>query len=50
MTNADRDEFLACLNNCTDSQVQDVLEKELAARRMSYARLAREELARRGLA
>lgn len=50
MTAQDRREFIDYLHNCTDSQVQGVLEKETAAGRSDYAELAQAEKERRGLA
>ena len=47
MTKQDREEFIAYLRACTDAQVQGVLEKERAAGRMYYVRLAQDELNRR---
>lgn len=50
MTTTDRREFKAYLHNCTDAQVQGVLEKEKSAGRDDYAELAQDEMERRGLA
>jgi hypothetical protein len=50
MTEQDRREFNAYLRNCSNSQVEGVLEKEKSAGRRDYAALAQEELERRGLA
>jgi hypothetical protein len=50
ITAQDRQEFDDYLRNCTDSQVQGVLEKEMAASRRQYVKAAQEELVRRGLA
>lgn len=47
MTNTDRKEFELYLQQCTDNQVQGVLEKETLAKRQDYAQLAREEILRR---
>jgi hypothetical protein len=40
----ERREFEAYLRACTDEQVQGVLEKERAAKRQNYVRLAKSEL------
>jgi hypothetical protein len=40
----ERREFEAYLRACTDAQVQDVLEKERAAHRHHFVRLAKSEL------
>ncbi len=49
MTQQDKEDFVLFLNHCTDQQVLGVYEKERNAGRRAYARLAREEAARRGL-
>lgn len=49
MTEQDRQEFLAYLRACTDSQVRGVYEKELAANRKDYAQLAQREANERGI-
>ncbi|WP_157641872.1 hypothetical protein [Burkholderia ubonensis] len=49
MSAQDRREFNAYLRNCTDRQVQGVLEKEQAAGRKGYSDLAQAELEHRGL-
>lgn len=49
MTDKDREEFVAYLKACTDKQVLGVYEKELNAWRKGYARLAYEEMLRRGI-
>lgn len=46
---SDRKEFAAFCRQATDSQLLAIHEKEKAARRQAYARLAQEEAARRGL-
>lgn len=48
MKEQDRREFQQYLNDCTDRQVHDVLEKEQTSGRKDYAELAKEELKRRG--
>lgn len=50
MTNKDRNEFNAYLGNCTNRQVEGVLEKETTAGRTEYVELAKAEMERRGLA
>jgi hypothetical protein len=50
MTARERSEFKEYLRNCTDRQVQGVLDKEKTAGRRNYADLAQDELERRGLA
>lgn len=47
MTTQDREEFKQYLRQCTDRQVEGVLEKENAAGRDDYASLARDEAERR---
>lgn len=47
MTKQDRIEFRLYLEGCTDAQVEDVYEKELAAHRAGYAELARDEAHKR---
>lgn len=49
MTPRDRKEFKGYLHNCTDSQVQGVYDKEMAADRDEYAELAIDEADRRGI-
>lgn len=49
MTQKDRDEFIAYLRNCTDRQVIGVYQKEKDAKRISYIRLAKAEMERRGI-
>ena len=49
LTKADKEDFQLYLRNCTDAQVWGVYEKERAARRVGYMRLAEEELKRRNL-
>lgn len=49
MTSQERSEFKQYLHNCTDNQVQGVLEKEKSAGRQDYADLAQDELERRNL-
>jgi hypothetical protein len=46
---SDERDFRAYLEQCTDSQVRGVYEKERDARRTSYAELARQEAARRNV-
>lgn len=48
VTEQDKTEMAAYLRNCTDQQVRGVYEKEHAANRRTYARLAVEEGLRRG--
>lgn len=48
-TAQDKAEFRAYCKGCTDSQLQNVYNKERAARRMVYAEIAQNEIARRGL-
>jgi hypothetical protein len=50
VTKAHKADFAAYLRACTDSQVLGVWEKERAAKRRTYADLAKLEAARRGLA
>jgi hypothetical protein len=50
MSAQDRREFKDYLRNCTNNQVQGVLDKEKSAGRADYAELAENELERRGLA
>ena len=49
MTDQDKLEFQLYLNNCTDAQVGGVYEKEMAAGRVDYAQLAKEEAQQRGI-
>jgi hypothetical protein len=49
LTAKDVREFCGYLENCTDSQVQGVFDKETAANRLDYAELARSEAQRRGI-
>ena len=46
---SDLEEFAAFCRQATDSQLLAIHEKEQTARRQAYARLAKEEAARRGL-
>jgi len=45
----DMEEFMDYLENCTDTQVLGVLEKEKAAKRKEYIVLAEKEAERRSL-
>ena len=47
LTQCEREEFQLYLEHCTDAQVYGVLEKESAAGRAQYVKLAKQELARR---
>ena len=49
MKNRDRLDFTRYLALCTDAQVRGVWEKEKAARRHDYARLATDEAEARGI-
>ena len=49
MSKEDREDFKDYLHKCTNSQVRGVYEKELAAGRSGYVRLALLEAAARGL-
>lgn len=49
MTAQDRREFEGYLRACTDAQVRGVWDKERAAGRADYVRLAASEAKRRGL-
>lgn len=47
LTKREREEFQLYLENCTDAQVHGVIEKERAASRPEYVKLAKRELERR---
>lgn len=49
LSDQDRQEFVAYLKGCTDSQVRGVYEKEKAAHRKEYAELAKHEAELRGI-
>jgi hypothetical protein len=49
ITQADKKDFAQYVRQCTDAQVIGVLEKERAAKRRTYAQVAKEEAIRRGL-
>lgn len=49
-TKRDLEEFKGYLRNCTDRQVQGVIDKETEAKRWAYANLAYDERIRRMLA
>lgn len=49
MSKRDRDDFTAYVRHCTNAQVQGVYDKEHAAGRVQYARLAIEEATRRDM-
>ncbi len=47
LTRQEREEFQLYLEHCTDAQVHGVIEKEQAAGRLQYVKLAKQELERR---
>jgi hypothetical protein len=47
LTKQEREEFELYLQQCTDIQVHGVIEKESAAGRSQYVKLAKQELERR---
>lgn len=49
MTKKDKTEFNAYLKNCTDRQLEGVLEKERSAGRTEYVALTKQEMELRGL-
>ena len=49
MTKRDREQFESYLHNCTDAQVAGVRDREHAAGRRGYERLAYNEADRRGI-
>lgn len=49
MTKTEKSEFRAYCKQATDTQLRNILVKELLARRQAYAEIARSVMAERGL-